>query len=465
MGDLELEELRYPWDNVMEFVQGGYAFEAGSLHLVMGWVFVLGLTFYILTRRRFPLVFRLSAMYFVFTVFTNPAYEISGLKVNEIWGMAAVFWLAVTYRPSKKERPSVLVIGLLMVFVISLVHSLTSFLVYPELISEPGAMFTKFALTAKIVVLAANLFIVGRYLEKDGESVFFLAKTAVVAGTAGLVLYLVQGGLLAAGTVPYGTYLDAGFVGLPSFGSVSVERGHFGKFMASYYPFFLAALLLWKWRVAFGLLCVVTLINFSASSQAFFVVFMLMCAWKFRDRLFRHAPWLLVAGVGIAVLGVSYADAFAAIFDKIYELGIRGDEDGGRGWMTFVQYIGAYPWGMGYSGSTLRIAPNLPEINSAYYAFFTQYSLLGFPILVAYLALFVRLVSKRSVTPFAIAMAIGVQMSLVIFITDILWFVPMIWLPFEILLQAERRARRLRTASPKVASPTVGEVPPHAITT
>jgi hypothetical protein len=133
---------------------------------------------------------------------------------------------------------------------------------------------------------------------------------------------------------------------------------------------------------------------------------------------------------------IVYRDVFEGIIEKVYLLAIVGDESqgGGRSFGLFVQYLQAYPFGIGYSGSTLRTAPMLPEINAAHFALVTQYSGLALPIVIG----FAMLIFKAARTglhsdTLGRCMMVGVLMLGIIFFTDILWFVPMMWLSMEIV--------------------------------
>lgn len=441
----ELEELRYPWDNAVEFFGNGYVFELGSLHLLIGWIVVLWLVTQTARRLDVPVVFRLACLYFALTLFTNPAFNFVGLNLNEVFGVLAVVRIPFERSAPNTSQASPVVLGVLTVFAIGLAHMFVAQLLYPELTPQPGIWLTKFAINAKVAVLAANLWIVGDSLRR-GVGGAMLVKACLSAGTAGLCLYLLQLGVLASGTVPYGTYLDAGFVGVPSFGSVSIERGHFGKFMASYFPYFLFATLALRMRWRFYLLMLVSLINFSSSSQTFFVAFVVLALWRFW-RLVSVRTALtgsLVLGGLLIALATNYLDVFIGVANKVYELAIEGDEStgGGRSVGTFLQYLNSYPLGLGYSGSTLRTAPGLPEINAAHYAFVAQYSLFALPILLGYLALVWRTLRIAKRGPLlSRSLAVGVIMTILVFASDILWFVPLYWLPFE-MIWAERRRRQ-----------------------
>jgi hypothetical protein len=432
-----LEEVRYPWVSSLDFWGGGYWGEIGALHLLFGWLFILWISSRTLMMSRFPLEFRLAALYFALTVFTNPAFNQGGLNINEMLGVLALLVVMGKGRVELGQGASPLSKGLLIVFAVSLLHVFMTWLIYPDLIPNLGIFVTKLAINLKILVLAGNIAIVGCLLSR-GLGLDLLIRTCLAAGTFALLMYLVQIAVASKGVWPYGTYIDAGFVGLPSFGSVSIERGHFGKFMTPYYPFFLFALLVWRARWRFALFFLIMTINFSASSQTFFLCSLLLTMFLFRRKL-GFAPYV---GIMLMVLlMVIYRDVFEGIIDKIYLLAIVGDESqgGGRSFGLFVQYLQTYPFGMGYSGSTLRTAPMLPEINAAHFAFVTQYSALALP-LVAGFALLVYRAARAGLlnAPLGRCMTVGVLMSGIVFLTDILWFVPMMWLSMEIVFSQRR---------------------------
>jgi hypothetical protein len=433
-----LEEVRYPWVSSLEFWGGGYWGEIGAIHLVLGWLFIIWICVRAIKMPRIGLEFRLAVLYFALTLFTNPAFNQGGLNINELLGVLALLTVFAKGRMKIGLGASPLSQGLLLVFGLGLIHVFLTWLIYPDLTPDLGIFVTKLAINFKILVLAGNLAIVGARLSR-GIGLDLLIRTCLAAGTFGLLMYLVQIAVSFTGTWPYGTYIDAGFVGFPSFGSVSIERGHFGKFMTPYYPFFLFALLAWKARWRFALFFLITAINFSASSQIFFLCSLLITLFMFRRKL-GITPY--IGFVLVIILMIIYRDVFEGIIDKIYQIAIIGDEShgGGRSFGVFVQYLQTYPFGMGYSGSTLRIAPMLPEINAAHFAFVTQYSVLALPLVAGFLLLVYR--AARAGLRFELVgrcMTVGVLMSVIIFFTDILWFVPMIWLSMEIVFSQRRR--------------------------
>lgn len=437
-----IEEVRYPWLSSLEFWGGGYWGEIGACHLLLGWLFIFWTCSRILMTSRFPLEFRLAILYFALTIFNNPAFNQGALNINEILGLLALIVVLAKGRMKLGFGASPLSQGLLLVFAASLVHVCLTWLIYPNLLPNLDIFITKLAINFKILVLAGNLAIVGSLLSR-GLGMDILIRTCLAAGVFGLLMYLVQIVVSITVALPYGTFIDAGFVGIPSFGSVSIERGHFGKFMTPYYAFFLYTLIVWRARWQFALFFLIMTINFSASSQIFFLCSLLITTFLFRRELG------IVPYVGFMLLVISmvvHGDVFKGILDKVYLLAILGDESqgGGRSFGLFAQYMQAYPFGMGYSGSTLRTAPMLPEINAAHFALVAQYSVLALPMVAGFVLLIYKAarIGLRSDT-LGRCMLVGVLMLGIIFLSDILWFVPMMWLSMEIVF-----SQRILAASP-----------------
>jgi hypothetical protein len=443
----DIQEYRYPFESLFDFVSGGYWVQIEALHLTLGWIYIISFALY-LAWVSAPLQLRLSIPYFALALFMNPAYEILGLKVNEVFGvLAALYAIAMKLPFPSRERP--VASAILLVFALGFAHSLIAAVIYPSLVDEDNSYLMRVAVAFKVFVLGINLLIVGRYLCR-GVGFDLVIKGVLYAGTFGLLMYVLQFGiLLGSGTFPYGTYLDAGFVGLPTFGSVSEERGHFGKFMTPLFPFFLYALLQWRWRWRFALFVLVTCFNISASSLIFFFSYIFISLWVFRNRIYnvRALVTISVAFSLFIIFVINFSDVFIALIAKIYFVAILGDETaaGGRSVNTFLQYITTYPFGIGYGGSSLRTAPGLPEINSGFFAFISQYSFLALPIAIGYAWLIYATLRKEKAerTLLGKTMTIGVICSPIIFFSDILWFVPTIWLAFEIVWAVNRNKKEL----------------------
>jgi hypothetical protein len=251
------------------------------------------------------------------------------------------------------------------------------------------------------------------------------------------VVYIAQTAVFLTGTLPYGTYWDAGFTGVPSSGSVSIERGHFGKFLAPLFPFYVLLLIRSRWRAAFALFLGVSLVNFSASSIAFIAGYAAITAALLRRDLLR--PAVAAAGVvllgAVAALGVVFGEQYGAVFQKIVDVGVRGEEVGGRGLPVLEAYLARFPLGTGYGGSTLRVVGELPEINMGGFALISQLSAVALPIVLGFVWLNWRVLRASRGTTDARTRGLlvcGVIMSGLIGVVDILWFVPTIWAPLVI---------------------------------
>ncbi|MFZ6693385.1 hypothetical protein [Undibacterium sp. SXout20W] len=441
-----LEENRYPFVSLFEFIFDGYWSQLQGVHFTFSWIFFILVAIIVFRNKKLPIEFRFSSLYFFFTLYTNPAFDIASLKIGEVFGVLAILVALVSGKVDflKESKTSPIFNSLILVFVICVFHNFFVSLIYPEINEAPGALITRISVTAKIAVLAGNILIIGQFLTPPNLD--FLVKGLVSVGVFALLIYLWQGLVLLSGTLPYGTYIDAGFVGVPSFGSVSIERGHFGKFMAPLFPFFLYTLLKYRWKLPFVLLCFVTLINISASSQVFFVVFCVLALIKFRSRISgaKAILGLTFMFALVCALLINYWEVFNGIVDKIYSIAINGDESsgGGRSIGLFIEYLSTFPLGIGYSGSSLRTAPGLGEINSGLFAFISQLSLLSIVILVIYFNVVRRTLRRAGVSKANLllnkCLTISIVLSILIFYSDILWFVPTMWLSFEMIWAANK---------------------------
>lgn len=436
-----LEELRYPWNDALEFWTLNYWSEIEAIHLVLGWAFILLHISKLFYKKEISSSFKLSTVYFSLMVFTNPAYNFFGLSINEIFGTLSVLFFACTKKINEAIKVSYVAIFLLLTFVISITHALISVINYPELTPDFNTAFLKLAVNIKIFIVSINVLIILHQIEKR-SFLEALVRACLAAGSFGLFAYIAQLTLLASGKIPYGTYLDAGFVGFPSFGSVSIERGHFGKFMAPYFPFFLYAFVVWGDRIRFGFYCLITSINFSASSQVFFLFSIFISFILLRKNFGRigYLTFLIILSSLMVFMIINYS-IIEGIFDKIITIAILGDESqgGGRSIGVFLSYMDKYPFGMGYSGSILRTAPSLPEINAGYLAFLSQYSILAIPLILGYSTILIKTVRvglKKNLLQRC--MTVGAITSALIFFSDILWFLPLVWLSVGLAASSRR---------------------------
>lgn len=440
----DLQENRYPYNDVINFFFDGFWLMPEAVHMVLAWVFVLVLILGLFLRTSGGVIFKSSILYFALVEYNNPAFDYFGIKLNEYFGIIAFLGIAFKLLSTNKRLNffSPVVLGLAILFIFSIFHAVTIGIAYPVLNLSVENWITKLAINFKILVLAANLYIVGinvRQLDRFD----CLIKTIVLFGAMATLIYLVQVTIILGGTIPFGTYIDAGFIGVPSFGATSIERGHFGKAMAPLAPFFLYALIAYKWRLTFALFALVSAINLSASSLSFFAFFCLLSAWVFRRELFifRNAPLLFLVALIFLLSIYWFYDVYEGVFIKIYDLALSGEQDaGGRTTAVMVEYLEAYPFGLGYSGSILRTPYGLPEINSGVYAFIVQFSFLAPIVMLGLCFLVYRTISRlkllKLVNPDMRSFGVGVILSILIFFSDILWFVPTIWLSYELLWSA-----------------------------
>ena len=129
--------------------------------------------------------------------------------------------------------------------------------------------------------------------------------------------------MLVTGTMPYGTYFDAGYVGFPSFGGVSIERGHFGKFLTPALPRS-SCIGPSKDRRMKSFPCsfeVVTLVNFSASSLSFFAVYVALTVVAFRARMLnlKFAAVVTTIAGAVSVFIIYTWRLWAAVAEKVYD--------------------------------------------------------------------------------------------------------------------------------------------------
>ena len=431
------EELRYPFQSLVEFIGGGYWLKLQALHLTLGWLFLIVFSFRVLLRRPGSPVYKLVALYFALAIFNNYAYVVGGIRINEALGTgAAILVLLALLRGAKVPRSPV--VGYLLFFLlVSGVHSLLVVFVYPELNQGALTAVIRFALWSKAGVLA--LAIVGFLMTVDEkEKVDNFVAMVVTAGSAACVLYLVQMATYYSGTLPYGTFWDAGFTGVPSFGAVSIERGHFGKLLTPLFPFFLLHFIETRKIGPLLLFGLVSLLNFSASSLVYLAGYLALTVFFYSRRILfgrLHRGALATVLLGI-LLSVVFLPQYMGVFDKVIHYGLEGGKGGGRGWDILGDYLYSYPLGISYGGSTLRTVDGLPEINMGISAFVSQLSFLAVPLVIALVATAVLVLLRAQMRTNPVirgALILGVLMAFFVWFVDVLWFVPMLWAPLMLL--------------------------------
>lgn len=441
-----IQEFRYPFYSVFEFFTDGYWLEMEGIHLSLGWVILAFYTMKIFYRKE-SLYVKFSTIYFSAFIFNNYAYSFLNIRFSEYFGILAAFTSFMNLKVNKgKSTISYLLIGISF---LSLVHALIISVIYPDINPTTEHAFLRLALILKILVLGL-VFLSFNNEFNTIEKVERLIQDIVVLACISCLLYLLQFYIFMSGILPFGTFLDAGFTGFPTFGSVSIERGHFAKLLVPLFPFFSFQLINKKAYISFAVFTLISIINFSASGQLFFLSYLLIFLF-FNLRkimIFKYYFMAVLVLFPVSTFTIIYFnEQFIGIIDKIRTLAFEGADIGGRGVDVLAEYSSRYPLGISYGGSTLRIVNNLPEINSGINAFIAQYSFLG--IIIASLFLYINLYvykaslkvrRKKHLQPFHA----GILVSIIIYCSDILWFTPTIWLSLVLcnhitILLLERR--------------------------
>jgi hypothetical protein len=429
----ELQELRYPFLSFIQFVKDGYWLHREAAHLMAGLVFLAAFSVYLL-RSRAALIEKLVVFFFAAAIFNNPAYTVAGLRFNEIaGGLAAALLVAAIAWRRRSVPTSPIGYALCLAGALIAVHALVVAIGFPDVNQPAERTVLRVAVIGKIFVLGIVAFAFDRYFREE-RRVRWLVSCVVACGSVASLIYLFQAGVFLSGTLPYGTYWDAGFTGVPSFGSVSIERGHFGKFLVPLFPFFLLHALWGRSVIPLLLLVSVSLVNFSASNLAFLAGYLGLAVLFFRRRIARPrtlVPAGLAAGA-IVALGWRFREQYDGVVEKIVALGLRGGDEGGRSFALLQQFVAEYPMGISYGGSTLRELPWMPQLNMGFYVFLAQLSLLAPVLLMGYVLLHKAVLRhgwRRIDGNARRALLVGIAMAPLVFLVDVLWFVPMLWAP------------------------------------
>jgi hypothetical protein len=435
MEAVEELELRYPFNSLIEFLGGNYGLTIQGAHLTIGWIALIVSCIFIF-RRKDSLFVKFTSIYFGANLFSNFAYTLSGVRFSEFCGIiAAIIYLN---KPShQKYYRSPIGASLLFVAFLAFTHYLVVSFVYQELDVLIEDKIMRVSLILKILVL--GIVALGFNDEfNSSESIEKLLKDIIWFAIIGIFIYMLQFVLFLSGNMPFGTYLDAGLTGFPSFGSVSVERGHFAKLFAPLYPFFLFYFFQYKNTSVFVAFLLIDLINFSSSGQFYTFVYLLFTVVVFQKNFMQsyNFMWLIGAGTFILInVANLFNQQFGGVIEKILVIGFQGGDGGGRGSSILLEYLAKYPLGTSYGGSSLRVMGGLPEINSAINIFIAQFSILSIPLAIGFLVLNFKVLSNPNsfLSKEAVrAMKIGVCLSPIIYCIDVLWFTPTIWLPLII---------------------------------
>jgi hypothetical protein len=424
-GDLsDFRELRYPFFSLAEFVSGRYWVEPASWHITAGAMLYLVLVAWVYARTRNVLnTFLVLAL--TTPVFNNFAYEVADLDPSQWAGLLAAVLFGLTCVKQPRIRVPVITVVLLVFWSVATVHAALVALVSPELaVYIPN----RSVVLGKIAVLA--LVLLAFFNRAETTLVRTLLGAQVGVCLAACVIYWFQVAVFLSGTLPYGTYWDAGFTGVPSFGSVSLERGHLGKFLIPTLPLLLLYSLETGKRWPLVAVIGTSLINFSASALTFLVGYAVIYGFLWRHRLMELRRWISISigAVLVVPVVVYFSAAYVGVIDKIVNFDRAGR---GRVFSLVFDYLAAYPFGTSYGGSTLRVVPGLPEINMGVYVWLTQFTFLAIPLVMLLMWGQIRTWyssrdwltgSKRRI------LFGGMLMVWVIGAIDVLWFMPTLWL-------------------------------------
>jgi hypothetical protein len=461
MGDFD--ELRYPFDSLLEFLRGGYFLERAGLHLTIALVVFTVLTVRVMLGRG-PVVQRLITVFFAGTVYNNPSFSVlGGLHFNEVAGVLAAMWICVSLLGGLTMDVRRVGVPILVGGLVLLAHAAFVSVWHVTLLPDTGTAIMRGVLIARVFVL--GIIVIGiETLYRTDADFDALMQTIVLYGVAAILIYFLQVGVFLSGTRPYGTYWDAGFTGIPSFGSVSIERGHFGKFLVVLFPCFAWAAAKRRRWLPMLLFFVVTLVNFSASSMSFLAGYLVITLLVLHRYVIRPSAlkWAVPAAAAVLILASRFGEQYGGLIRKIVDLGLKGDAGGGRGFSVLDAYISAYPLGIGYSGSTLRNVGMLPPINMGAYAMASQLSFLIIPVFAGFLWLTYRVMRStlRISDPIMAGLLVGgMLMAVLIDLVDVLWFVPTLWLPLIVGDGLAHTQAQVGEAAPSEAAPAVWDSP------
>jgi hypothetical protein len=367
----------------------------------------------------------LLVLFLTTPVFNNPGYTVAGVDPGQFAGVLASALFGLTCIAQPRVRFHVIPIVLLAFWAVATVQAAIVVLASPELADYAPS---RGVILGKIAVLA--LVLMAFYHRADSRLVRTLLAAQVGVCLAACAIYWFQVAFFLSGTVPYGTYLDAGFTGVPSFGSVSIERGHFGKLLVPTLPLLLLYSLYTGKRWPLAIVVFTSLINFSASALFFLVGYAVLYSLLWRESLLklrRLAP-IFVFAVLVITLAVSFSAQYGGVIDKIRYF---NNAENGRTLDLIADYLDAYPLGISYGGSTLRTAPRMQEVNMGAYAWATQFAFLSVPLLMLLMWGHVRSwYSSRAwlSLPERRILLGGMLMIWVIGAIDVLWFMPTLWL-------------------------------------
>jgi len=334
----------------------------------------------------------------------------------------------------------------LIFFIISIIHILILSIFNENIINSLNIL--RFVVIFKVLVLAINIIIMTYYI-KSKEVMNICIRYTIIFMNIALICYLIQVVVFACGVLPYGSFSPAGWTKsiIPSFGSVSIERGHFGKFSVPLFPLYMYAYKQLNYKKSLLLFLLVSLLNISASAYMFLIAYLLSAFIILRKQIGS----LIITGVLLFLIIISFIfhDQIAGMFLKVYQLGIIQDDSGGRKFSLLWEILSKYPFGYGYGGSTFRDLHGINnlQLNNAIVAYFGQLSVLGIFTYCIFIFSLFRIyksskVLKKSYDFERKLLFMSLLVMIFVFASDVLWFVPVIWLPVVMFMNLSSIEKR-----------------------
>jgi hypothetical protein len=369
-------DVRYPFDNAYEFISG-YLFDLAALHLTISYIF---LSFIIITAFRYSSS-RIQAsclLYFLLAVYNNPAFLIYGITIQEYFGIYAALHF-FTFQLNNYIK--IFLAHKLLLCVLTVI-SLYSILCYLYITVEfkyvaDASFHSRLIVLFKLWVNFIVGFVLLAGLKRNGEILLVLIYYSVIFIS---VVYVLQMFLFILNINPYGSFVGASVDGegaIFSFGAMSIERGHLAKFQVLIFPIFIYACNHLKKKLFIIPVFLVMLFNFSASSYAYMILYILLIFFlSIKKNLFNIKIFFLLIPFFLFIY--LFNDAIFMLFEKIYLYGFINSSEGGRSISAILEYWNIYPFGFGYGGSKFRNIVGLQDINSGFISILTQFGpLLG----------------------------------------------------------------------------------------
>lgn len=424
-------DYRYEFSSLLEFISQKEFLKLEAFHLTIAFFSLLFISTRIIKFQK-NLILSLSTIYFGASIYNNFAYTMYGVSIAEYIGItSAVIFLV---KDKFKKNP---VSSYLLVFVtLSILHFCFITIMYGLI--EGDDILKRFILIAKIAVLAINSSIIIKHLD-SGLKIENFFYFIIILTNITLFAYIIQMLVFFSGTLPYGSFSPAGYAEsiIPSFASVSIERGHYGKFLAPLFPIYLYGFIKYGYKKSFLLFLTISLLNISASAYVFMSFYIILSIAILHKKL-KISHYLLILGL-ITLSALIFNEQITKLIEKVYILAIQQDDEGGRGFHYLWQILEKFPLGYGYAGSTLRDLHGIEnlQLNNAIVAFWGQLSYLGIIIISFLFYTYYKLYhAPPSGTLEKKILLIALVVSIIIFMSDLLWFIAPLWLSIIMIYKA-----------------------------